>query len=127
MDINKRLLQSKLKGHCCSQTIVSLCMEDMGKEDEELVKAMAAFYNGMGKGKICGTLAAAIAVLYVSDYKAAMESNQEEYMDWFANRFGGYDCCEIIHGDPSKRMELCPKIVLEAYVNLHKYIEQKTC
>jgi len=99
-------------------------MEDMDRKNEDLVTAMAAFCNGMSKGNICGTLAAAIAVLYVSDYNAALSGNQEEYMDWFADRFGGYDCCEVIHNDPEKRIELCPRIVLESYIKLREYIIQ---
>jgi hypothetical protein len=111
-----------MKGYCCSQTIIALCLEDLGKENEDLIASMAAFCNGMGQGKICGTLAAAIAALYVADPVLAKKSAQEEVMDWFYDRFGGYDCDELIGGDEVKRLEYCPKIVLETYVKLREYI-----
>lgn len=122
MDINERLINANLKGLCCSQTIMSLCLEDIGKGNEDLIKAMAAFCNGMGEGSICGTLAAAVAALYVIDGQAAEEYRQEELMSWFLERYGGYDCQDIIHNDPVKRIEMCPIIVLETYVRLREYI-----
>ncbi|MDR0817436.1 MAG: C-GCAxxG-C-C family protein [Clostridiales Family XIII bacterium] len=121
-NINERLFEEKLKGRCCSQTIVSLCLEDMGKENEDLVSAMAAFCNGMGRGKICGTLAAAVAVLQVADPDATTNNTQVEFMDWFEDRFGGYDCSELIGDDPVLKQELCPRIVLETYLKLREYI-----
>jgi hypothetical protein len=122
MDISERLINANLKGLCCSQTIMSLCLEDIGKENEDLVKAMAAFCDGMGEGRICGTLAAAVAVLYVIDEQAATEYRQEELMSWFLERYGGYDCQDIIHNDPVKRVKMCPMIVLETYVRVREYI-----
>ncbi|MDR2486432.1 MAG: C-GCAxxG-C-C family protein [Clostridiales Family XIII bacterium] len=122
MNIDERIFECKLKSYCCSQTIVSLCLEDMGKQNEDLVNAMAAFCGGMGRGKICGTLAAAIAILHVKDQETAKAEWQDEYMDWFEDRFGGYDCYEIIQDDPIKRIEFCPKLVLESYLKLREYI-----
>ena len=122
MNIEERIFECKLKSYCCSQTILSLCLEDMGKENEDLVTAMAAFCGGMGRGKICGTLAAAIAALHVKNPDAAKLSWQDEYMDWFEDRFGGYDCYEIIQDDPVKRIELCPRLVLESYLKLREFI-----
>ncbi|MDR2502754.1 MAG: C-GCAxxG-C-C family protein [Oscillospiraceae bacterium] len=122
MEHFERIFENKLKGHCCSQTIISMCLEDLGRDNEDLVNAMAAFCNGMGQGKICGTLAAAIAALYVANPVSAKESAQEEVMDWFFDRFGGYDCYELIEDSEMKRISYCPKIVLETYVKLREYI-----
>jgi hypothetical protein len=122
MEISDRIFENSLKGYCCSQVIIALCLEDLGKENEDLIDSMAAFCNGMGKGKICGTLAAAIAALHVADPVLAGESAQEEMMDWFEERFGGFDCCELIGDDPHKRLERCPKIILETYAKLREYI-----
>jgi hypothetical protein len=122
MSIQERLFEQRLKNHCCSQTIMALSLEDLGKENEDLVQAMAAFCNGMGKGKICGTLAAAIAVLHVADPKGAVEQNQEELMDWFLDRFGGYDCEEIVHDDPLEKIRICPMLVEETYEQLRIYL-----
>jgi hypothetical protein len=120
-DVNDRLFEEKLKGRCCSQAIVSLCLKDMGKENEDFITSMAAFCNGMGRGKICGALAAACAVLQVADPDATVNNTQAEFMDWFDDRFGGYDCEDLIGQDPVLKQELCPRIVLETYLKLREY------
>ena len=123
MDTKERLFEQKIKNHCCSQTIMELCLEDLGKENEDLVQAMAAFCNGIGRGKICGTLAAAIAVLHVANPKEAAASWQEEVMDWFLDHYGGYDCEEIIQGNEMQKITLCPVLVEETYALLREYIQ----
>jgi hypothetical protein len=122
MELQERLFESKLKGYCCSQTIMALCSEDLGKEHSDLVTAMAAFCNGMGHGKICGALAAAVAALYVADAPAAQDHRQDNLMDWFSDRYGGYDCFDIIHDDALKRVHLCPVIVKETYERLRELL-----
>jgi C_GCAxxG_C_C family probable redox protein len=117
-----RVLNEQLKGRCCSQIIMELALEDLGKENEELVDAMAGFCMGMGKGEICGALAAAVAALHVADTEKATESWQDEFMDWFNGRFGAYDCHDIIHNDPELRMQTCPNLVLETWLKLRTYI-----
>jgi hypothetical protein len=126
MELLERLFESKLKGHCCSQTIMALCIEDLGKENMDLITAMAAFCNGMGHGKICGTLAAAVAALYVANAAAAQDHLQDDLMDWFSDRYGGYDCFDIIHDDALKRAELCPIIVKETYQQLRDLLRFDT-
>jgi len=127
-EAEKIVQQTRLKGDCCSQTLISMCHKgSIGIDQKDFIDAVTAFSNQIGKGKICGTLAAAIAALYISDYDSALFSDQDEYMDWFATRFGGFDCDEIVKNDPKKRIELCPKIVLESFVKLHEYIKLTAC
>jgi hypothetical protein len=76
----------------------------------------------MGRGKICGTLAAAVAVLNVVDPDATTNETQTEFMDWFEDQFGGYDCFEIIGDDQTLKQEVCPRIVLQTYLKLREYI-----
>ncbi|MDR2156635.1 MAG: C-GCAxxG-C-C family protein [Clostridiales Family XIII bacterium] len=123
MDLQERLFESKLKGHCCSQTIMALCIEDLGRENEDLIAAMAAFCEGMGQGKICGTLAAAVAALYVANAEDAQDHLQDDLMDWFGDRFGGYDCFDIIEDDARRRIEFCPVIVMETYRKLEELLQ----
>jgi hypothetical protein len=121
-DIQERILGSRLKGNCCSQIIMDLALEDIGRENEELVSAMGAFCNGMGHGKICGILASAIAVLHVADTEGDVDQLQEDYMNWFEDAFGAYDCGDLVGNDPEKRMTECPRMILESYVKLHGMI-----
>lgn len=122
MNISERLLNAKIHRKCCSQIIMTLCLEDLEIENEELITAMTAFCDGMGEGKICGSLAAAIAALHVADTKKATDSWQDEFMDWFYDRFGDYDCFGIIEDDERKKISFCPIIVEETYMKLREYI-----
>ena len=125
MDAKERVTECRLKGYCCSQTVMALYLEDVGMENEDLINAMAAFCGGMHKGKICGCIAGAAAALSVSDAAYAKDSAQEELMQWFHEQFGGYDCYELIADDPQKRIEYCPTIMLETYLKLSEYIAEK--
>ncbi|MDR2163991.1 MAG: C-GCAxxG-C-C family protein [Clostridiales Family XIII bacterium] len=115
----ERVRYALMSGLCCSQAIAKLCLEDLGKENDELVAAMKAFCDGMGEGKICGAIAAAVAMLYVSDDPVDDPVRmQRDLMDWFYDRFGGLDCEELVHDDPLRKIEFCPGCVIETYFKL---------
>ena len=128
MDIQERLFEEKLKGYCCSETIMNLCLEDMGWELEDrsaLVKSMGAFCGGLHEGLACGTLCAACSVLWLAEenkYKANDELGPE-MMAWFKERFGAWNCDELLEGDPSRKPEVCPVIVEDTYNKLHDMLE----
>ncbi|MDR3294654.1 MAG: C-GCAxxG-C-C family protein [Clostridiales Family XIII bacterium] len=125
MELNERLFEMKLKGYCCSRTIMALGLEDLGKENEDLIAAMGGFCNGMENGKLCGTLAAAVALLFLVDARAADLELRAALMDWFYDQFGGYDCDEIINGDPTKKVTFCPGMVAETYRKLQDLLDGK--
>ncbi|MDR3224738.1 MAG: C-GCAxxG-C-C family protein [Clostridiales Family XIII bacterium] len=113
----ERVQTALMSGLCCSKTIAKLCLEDLGKENDDLIESMEAFCSGMGEGRICGTLAAAAAMLYVAD-PADGKRQQQDLMDWFYDRFGALDCEELVHGDPFKKIDFCPGCVTETYIKL---------
>jgi hypothetical protein len=122
MDEQQRLIIEQTKGRCCSQAIMALALEDLGKENEDLITAMAGFCGGMGRGRICGSLVAAIAALHVCDTENASKLWQTEIMDWFFEKFGAYDCFDIIGNDPMRRNKVCPSLILATYLKLREYI-----
>jgi hypothetical protein len=101
---------------------MELALQDLGKESMELMDAMTGFCGGMGRGKICGSLAAAVAALHVSNNQKATDEWQDEFMDWFLERFGGYDCHDIIGEDQTKKELICPELILETWLKLRTYI-----
>jgi hypothetical protein len=115
----------KLKGYCCSQIIMALGLEDLGRENEDLIAAMGAFCNGMEEGKLCGTLAAAVALLFLVDARAAADGLRAEIMDWFFDCFGGYDCDEITGGNAMNRISICPGMVVQTYEKLQELLEER--
>ena len=128
MDASERLLNEQLKGHCCSETIMNLSLEDMGWAEDDrqlLVRSMGAFCGGLHEGLACGTLCAAKAVLFLAaeDGDKARYELGPELMAWFRDRFGAWNCWELIEGDASRKSSVCPAIIEETYIKLRDMLE----
>ena len=125
MDIKERILSEKLKGHCCSESIMAMFLEDAGKENDELVKAMGAFCGGMREYLVCGTLAAAVSVIFTAaeSYEQARDEMRPEMMKWFLERYGTYSCADLLDGDETRKITRCPIIVEETYCKLTEILE----
>ncbi|MDR1795873.1 MAG: C-GCAxxG-C-C family protein [Clostridiales Family XIII bacterium] len=128
MDVQERIFAQKVKGQCCSEIIAAMCLADLGREgaDEcDLVKAMAAFCEGMGEGQLCGTLAAATAMLFVGAEDKAQAAREllPEMMNWFYDRFGAYTCADLIAGEEMRKLSLCPGMIEETYLKLREMLE----
>jgi hypothetical protein len=115
----ERVQMKLMSGLCCSKAIATLCLEDLGRENDDLVACMEAFRNGMGEGQTCGTLSAAAAMLHVAN-PAEGARMQQDLMDWFYDRFGALDCESLVHGDAFKKLEFCPGCVAETYIKLRE-------
>lgn len=120
-----KIFNLKLQGYCCSQIITALALEDLGKENEDLILAMGGYCNGLEEGEMCGTLLAAVAVLYLVDTKSADRELRAQLMDWFYDRYGSYDCKNIVHDNPSEKLEVCPAMIEATYEFLHELLGDK--
>jgi len=125
MDLKERLLLEKLNGRCCSESIMSMFLEDAGRENEDLVKAMGAACVGMKEGLVCGTLAAAISVVFISakNRTQARDELRPKIMHWFLERYGSYSCEDILDGDETRIFTYCPTVVAETYCKLIEILE----
>ena len=109
------ILSLKQKGYCCSQILLKLILRDLGRENPDLVRAMAALCFGGGHPSgTCGVLTGAACALSL-----CLESNVErelsdqllplllcELTDWFAieaEPYGGSRCADILAASPDKR------------------------
>lgn len=122
---SERIFEFKLKGYCCSQIIMGLGLESLEKENDDLIRAMGGFCNGLEEGKLCGTLAAGVALLYMVDPKEANKELRSSLMDWFYDRFGGYECEEILEGNPMNKLEICPVMIEETYEMICELLDGK--
>jgi hypothetical protein len=122
MDFSERIFDMKIKGYCCSQIIMAMGLEDMGKENGELVAAMRGLCNGMEAGKACGTLSAVLCLIYLALPGRDADECREEFMCWFIDCFGGCDCDEITGGDPAKKLSICPSLVAGSYAKLYEVL-----
>ena len=109
--MKEQLLEYRLKGYCCAQIVADYCLKKMGKENQDMVDAMAGLCFGSWQDKLCGTLSAAICMLYLSDPKEASERNVRDLTDWFESTFDSVECADILEGNPLNKIEKCPAIV----------------
>jgi hypothetical protein len=123
MELDEKLFELKCRGYCCSRIIMALGLDRLGRENPDLLAAMEAFCNGLNEGKICGTLAAAVSLLFVADAPAAKAELRETLMDWFYDRFGGYDCDEIVQGNEMNKIAVCPGMIAETYEKVCELLE----
>jgi hypothetical protein len=96
------------KGFCCSQIMVRLALDEMGRDNPDLVRAAAGLCNGMGDcSGPCGvfTGAALVLGLYAGKGTDAEEPDDklplmlEELRDWFVSateQYGGTSCGAIL-------------------------------
>ena len=128
MDTRDRVIENKLRGYCCSESIMSMALEDMGREPgayECLVKAMGAYCGGLHEGLACGALCAAKAALFLAedDYPTKKEQLGPELMRWFKDRFGNWDCAALLEGDMERKQTMCPGLIAETYNKLYDMLE----
>ena len=125
METNERIFDYKLKGYCCSQMIAAMILEDLDRENEDLIVSMGGFCNGMESEETCGTLISSVAMLYMVDTKAASQRLRAEFMDWFYDAYESFNCRDIVHDDPRLKMEICPEMIENCYNMLHELLGEK--
>jgi hypothetical protein len=121
-----RLIQLKEQGFCCSQMLLLVGLEDQGKTDVDLVRAVSGLAAGLFSGEICGALTggACLLGLYagrgtpddVLDHRLCIMVG--ELVEWFSQEygqaFGGIRCDDILGDDPGA-CAVCGSKVLGTY------------
>ena len=107
-DVGLKLMELAGKGYCCSQAMVLLALDEMGRENPDLARAASGLCNGMGDcSGPCGVYTGGILVLGLHAGKGAdMEEADdrlplmlEELRDWFVSatsEYGGISCGAIL-------------------------------
>jgi hypothetical protein len=109
-DAGLRVMELAGKGYCCSQMMVILALDEMDREDPDLVRAAGGLCDGLGDcSGPCGVLTGATLVLGLYAGKGMdMEEPEdclpvmiESLRDWFTERtleYGGTSCGAILDG-----------------------------
>lgn len=117
--MNEDIFELKLKkGYCCSQIIMELGLRKLGKENPDLIAAMAGLCNGLWQGKICGILSAAICLLYLADAEEADRFNVAAFSEWFEDSFGSAECDMLMEGNPLNKIEKCPVMLDGSFLKI---------
>lgn len=132
-------MELSLQGFGCSQVLALMGLEAQGKTAPDLVRAMAGLQNGLGCGKVCGTLSGACCVLGLYAGRGAPEETGDStlapmltelvtwFEDTFGRRYGGIDCKDIVGQDPRLRLERCPEIVIATIRKVTEILEANNC
>ena len=128
------VVQLEKKGYCCSQIMTLFMLKSRGKENPDLVRAMAGLCNGVGySGEICGVLAGGACLLSLCAAKGAdnevpfegLPLLLSELTDWFRKRteaaYGGSKCDEILAKSPNRRA--CLTLMVETYEKVLSLLE----
>ncbi|NJB66463.1 hypothetical protein GGQ74_000103 [Desulfobaculum xiamenense] len=113
-DPGLRILQLAGAGYCCSQIIVKLFLDDLGRDNPDLVRAAQGLCHGLGEcSGTCGILTGGACALGLyagrgTDGELTDERLPlllESYVEWFrataTARHGGITCGDITGGDCS--------------------------
>jgi hypothetical protein len=115
MDLAEQVNKLLLQGYCCSQIIMKLGLDEMNRDNEELVKAMKGLCQGMYAGTVCGTLSAASCLLFLLSMRNGQQLSRE-LTDWFKEEFGSIDCPALLGDDPvGSSLKLCPVIIRRTF------------
>ena len=128
MDEMIRMLKLAGQGFYCSQILISLGLDNQGKQNPDLVRAMAGLAGGVGFcGDTCGVLTGGACLLALYAGRGTSEEEEDprlnaminELVEWFTQEFsecyGGIHCREILADDPKNRTSRCPQLVMRTY------------
>lgn len=130
------MVEMSQQGFYCSQILIKLALENQGKENNDLVKAMGGLAGGLGfTGKNCGALTGGACLISLYAGKGTPEEKDDfelltmisDLVQWFEDEFGsvygGIDCKDIIADDEKNQMQRCPQIVSQTYTKVKEILE----
>ena len=129
-----RMMQLDYNGYYCSQILMIMVLDALGKSNPDLISSVGGLAHGSGfNGGFCGCLtgAACLLALYAGKGKDdEYEDDRLKYMTrdlegWFENTFGkrfGGVTCEAIVGDRSEVRQRCCEVVAGTYLKVLKIL-----
>ncbi len=132
-----RMMQLAGQGYCCSQILILLALEQAGRENPELVRAMAGLCHGMGDcDGPCGVFTGGACLLGMFAGKGGVDDVADErlplmlesFRDWFTEAvagYGGSTCGSIAGGDcrtpdPAR----CGTLLADAFASLMRILSE---
>lgn len=128
MDELERIKELKQQGFYCSQILVILGMDLMGKENPDLVRSMNALAGGIGwSGELCGALTGGACLTGLYAGKGLPEETEDwrlnamlnDLVSWFeaevGSQYGGIRCEDILQSDRTNIPTRCPHIVVNTF------------
>ncbi|HKS77094.1 MAG TPA: C-GCAxxG-C-C family protein [Terriglobales bacterium] len=135
-DHSFRMFELAHQGFGCSQILAMVALEEQGKSNSDLIRAMSGLLNGMACGKTCGALTGACCVLGLYAGKGKEQERFDDRLhgmlrdlvDWFESeytgRYGSIECNQIVANDSRLRLERCPQIVAATFAKIKEILEE---
>ena len=136
-EIVMRMIELAEKDYNCSQIMMILALDQEGRQNPDLVRAMSGLGDGCGFFKeTCGIMTAAAAILSWYAGKGADSETEsekllpmlEELGDWFqdeiAQKYQGTRCQEIV-GDlvgTEEGKQICGGIIFQTYNKVNEIL-----
>ncbi|TEB05023.1 putative redox-active protein [Pelotomaculum schinkii] len=111
IDIAERVSELADEKYCCSQIVMTIGLEVLQKENEDLVKSMKGLCKGLYCQNLCGILSAAACVLslHMVDYVIVLAP---QLVDWFKKQYGSLNCSDLLEWNKSNPY-FCMKMMTE--------------
>jgi hypothetical protein len=132
-----RMIQLAEKKYNCSQIMMVLALEQEGRENSELVRAMSGLGDGCGFfQETCGIMTGAASILAWYAGKGADNEEESEKLlpmlenfgDWFRQeigaRYAGTRCNEIVGdlvGTPAGK-QICGSIIFQTFGKVNEIL-----
>ena len=81
-EMGEKAARLMIKRFHCSQAVLAVGQEKLGRPDDEVIRAMGAFGGGLGgNGEVCGAVAGALAVVGLK-FSRGREEEKEDPKMW---------------------------------------------
>jgi C_GCAxxG_C_C family probable redox protein len=100
-----RIYKFAAQGYCCTQIMLKMVLEEEGKKNDDLIKAVHGLCGGVAYSrKTCGAMIGGICILGLYAGKGAPAETyndnymkmMKEYMEWFQEEFESTECADLI-------------------------------
>lgn len=137
-DDRLRIFELSQQGFCCSQILLMMGLEAQGKENPDLIRAMAGLCGGGGySGKNCGAFTGGLCLLSMYVGRGTLEEMEvlfasrmmAQLVEWFedeiGSKYGGVNCIQILEENPLNKMERCPDLIQLVFEKVEAILEEQ--
>ena len=124
-DLTLEIMRLAGAGYCCAQIVPLTGLQEMGKDNPDLMRAAGALCFGLGDCQgPCGVLTGGALLLGLHAGKGTDDEARHErltlmlseYSEWFkelaTGKYGGFTCAMIVDGECGKpNKERCPDLI----------------
>jgi|GEM_PF-48565 len=136
-DEQLRMLELVQQGFHCSEVLLFMGLDSLGKDNPDLIRSVSALAGGIGfAGEICGALTGGACVmgLYAGrgtpeeDEDPKMKMMVQELVNWFSQKYGGtyggIRCRDITGDDPESVASRCPRLVTSVHKKVKSLLQE---